>query len=205
MLGMRRAAGLAVVSALAVGCSSPAPSLSPETTESVGVETSPAAPALTNFATDAFAFDYPADWRVINGRLLHVRGYQWIPVVLGTGEWELNCRVKPPASGNFGGVSCGADIFTIAPGEVVVEVYMWQGPFWPIAETPPPGAILLPSGLSASVAQTARSSLWQVYLPRYHRPLVLDARFAGVDSERLRAQVRTLVESITAPATPTTT
>jgi hypothetical protein len=155
---------------------------------------SPSLDVLTRYTNSVFSFDYPAAWPVITDGIGEVRHYEWIPIVLGTGAWELNCHETPPSGDSLGGVSCGADIFTVDPGEVVVEVYLWMTPF--AEETPPPNAVMLPGSLPAVVTDTSSTSLWKIYLAGYPQPLVVDARFAGPDGERFRAQVRRLVESI---------
>lgn len=177
-----------------VGCSSTAPSRSQLAGASALELALPSVDELTRYANGVFAFQYPASWPVIADDMGAVRHYQWIPIVIGTGEWELNCHGTPPSGDSLGGVSCGVDIFTVDPGEVVVEVYLWMTPFG--EETPPPSAALLPGSLPAVVTNTSSTSLWRIYLPGYPQPLVFDARFAGPDSERFRAQIRRLAESI---------
>jgi hypothetical protein len=194
-----RLAPLCVIGLL-VGCSSAPPSRSQLAGASASESAVPSVDELTRYTNRVFSFDYPAAWPVITESIGEVRHYEWIPIVLGTGEWELNCDRIPPSGDSLGGVSCGADIFTVDPGEVVVEVHLWMTPFG--EETPPPNAVMLPAGLPAVVTDTSRTSLWRIYLAGYPQPLVVDARFAGPDGERLRAQVRRLVESIvfTAPS-----
>jgi len=142
----------------------------------------------------AVSFDYPASWRIIQEGI-EAGSYRYIPVVLGTGEWKLNGTVDDAASTSSGCLSCGPDIFTLAPGEIVVEMYTLQGPM-PIPHTPPPTAILLPNGWRATTEDTTRSSTWQVYVPGWLYPLTVDARFADPRSDDARAAVRQAIESL---------
>jgi hypothetical protein len=158
----------------------------------------PTVEALARYINSVFAFEYPASWRVIAGDMGGVRHYQWIPIVIGTGDWKLNCFAIPPSGDSLGGAGCEPDIFTVDPGEIVVEVFMWQTPVG--FETPGPTATTLSSGLVATSTDSATTSLWQVYLEGWPLPLVIDARFAGPDPERFRQEVRSLVESIVVPA-----
>jgi hypothetical protein len=152
-----------------------------------------------HYAADGITFDYPADWRIIE-RDLEARHYQWIPVIVGTGDWTLNCQaIDPP--GDSGGVNCGADIFTVGPNQIVVEISTWLGPIHP-EETPPPEAMPLRSGLFAMVTDSPTSSLWVVYVPGWIGPFTIDARFDERVAEQARADVRSLVESLSvAPPT----
>lgn len=167
----------------------------------IGSTPSPSAD-LARYVNDSFSFDYPATWRVIDEDI-NARHYQWIPVVIGTGDWQLNCQTIPPSGESLGGVTCGADIFTVDPGQVVVEFYTWQGP--PGQEqTPPPIAVALPSGLRATVDDGPTSSTWQIYVPGWMHPLTLEARFADPRAESIRGDIRRLVESlIVLPPPPT--
>lgn len=159
------------------------------------------APTLSHYADDTIRFDYPAAWRIIE-RGINARHYQWIPVVLGTGDWKLNCHAIPPSSGNFGGITCGADIFTVDPGGVVVELYTWHGPPVSVAQTPPPDAVELSSGLKAIVSEGPSTSLWRVYLPEWMAPLTVEARYREPGVEARREEVRAMVESLVAIPQP---
>jgi hypothetical protein len=156
-----------------------------------------AALTLTQFANEygpEFAFDYPSDWRIIE-QGINARHYQWIPVVIGTGDWTLNCQPTPPTSLTGGGITCGADIFTVPPGGVVVEFFSWQGPLG-APETPPPEATELPSGLLSTVAEGPTDTLWRIYIPGWLEPLVVAAQYREPDVELRREQVRVMVESL---------
>jgi hypothetical protein len=156
---------------------------------------------VAHYAADGIGFDYPSDWRIIE-RDLEARHYQWIPVILGTGDWTLNCHPNEPSGDSGGGgVFCGADIFTVGPNQLVVEISTWLGPPHP-EETPPPEAIPLRSGLLAIATETPITSSWAVYVPGWMSPFTIDARFDERDAEQARADVKSLVESFTvAPPT----
>lgn len=156
---------------------------------------------LAHYANDTFSFDYPATWRVIEEGI-NARHYQWIPVVIGSGDWQLNCQAIPPSGESLGGVTCEADIFTVDPGQVVVEFYTWHGPSVP-DQTPPSTAVELPNGLQATVDDGPTTSTWQIYIPGWMHPLTLEARFADPGVEDIRANVRRLVESLIVLPTPT--
>jgi hypothetical protein len=115
--------------------------------------------------------------------------------VIGTGDWQLNCQAIPPSGNSLGGVTCGPDIFTVGAGEIVVEIYTWQGPRGPMV-TLPPAATQLPSGLSATRQDGADTSVWQVYVPNWVSPLVIDARFDPDTADSAEATVQALVESL---------
>lgn len=149
---------------------------------------------LAHYDHDGISFDYPAVWRVMEANI-NARHYQWIPVVIGTGDWQLNCQAIPPSGTSLGGVTCGPDIFTVDAGEIVVEIYAWQGPGGPIV-TPPPTATQLPSGLRATRQDAADTSVWQVYVPNWVSPLVIDARFDPDTADSAEAAVQALVESL---------
>jgi hypothetical protein len=152
------------------------------------------AAVLAHYDHDGISFDYPAAWRVIEANI-NARHYQWIPVVIGTGDWQLNCQAIPPNGNSLGGVTCGRDIFTVDAGEIVVEIYAWQGPGGPIV-TPPPTATQLPSGLPATRQDGADTSVWQVYVPDWVSPLVIEARFDPDTADSAKAAVQALVESL---------
>jgi len=155
---------------------------------------SPSSGQLTQYTSDTLTFDYPSGWRIIEEGI-NARHYQWIPVIIGTGDWQLNCQAIPPSGDSLGGVTCGQDIFTIGPGQVVVEFYTWQGPFGQ-AQTPPPTAFELPNGLAATLEDGTGSSIWKIYVPGWLGPLVVEARFADPGGEAIRADVRRIVESV---------
>ena len=157
-------------------------------------------PDLSHYSADDISFDYPADWRIIE-QGINTRHYQWIPVVLGTGEWMLNCQPVQPSGDIVSGITCGRDIFTVAAGEVVVEMYTWWGPPGLIA-TPPPTAVVLPTGWWATVSDTADASIWQIYVPGWPQPLTVEARFADPGVEGMRAAVKSLVEGLAVSPTP---
>ena len=195
-------AAIAVTAVLAVAAVAVGVSLLPRpagTASPTPAASTSAAPGLAHYAAEGslaggISFDYPADWHIIQQGIV-ARHYQWVPVVLGTGDWHLNCQLIPPSGDSVGGTTCGQDIFTVGTGQIVVEIYAWQGP--PGAtQTPPPGAAVLPAGWRAVVADTASSSTWRIYLPGWLQPLTVEARFAGPDSEDARSQVKRLVESL---------
>jgi hypothetical protein len=150
---------------------------------------------LKHFADDTIAFDYPSDWRVIEMGI-EARHYQWILVVVGTGDWTLNCHAIPPTSVIAGGITCGADSFTVPPGGVVVEMSTWWGPATFELPTPPPTARELPGGLMATVVEGPTTSTWQLYIPGWMQPLTIEARFTEPGAELRRAEVEAMVESL---------
>jgi hypothetical protein len=167
----------------------------------------PSVPSSAPFGTRQYAidyppavsFDYPANWRIIQEGV-EAGSYRYIAVVLGTGDWKLNGTVDPAANPSSGCLSCGPDIFTLAAGEIVVEMYTLEGPM-PIPHTPAPAAILLPNGWRATVEDTTSSSTWQVYVPGWGYPLTVRARFADPGSDDARAALRRAVESLRLVAT----
>ncbi|MGH2401374.1 MAG: hypothetical protein ACRDE6_01570 [Candidatus Limnocylindria bacterium] len=168
---------------------------SPPPPNASSTHANPSLPAgLATYASESFSFEYPGTWRFIE-ESINARHYQWIPVVIGTGDWQLNCRAIPPTGDSLGGVTCGADAFSVGPGQVVVEFYTWQGPLVP-NQKPPPAAIELPNGLRATVDDGPTTSTWQIYIPGWMQPLTLEARFADPGVEDIRADVRRLVESL---------
>jgi hypothetical protein len=184
-------AAVALVLAISPRLIGPAPGSSSE--PSVSSEPSPVAD-LAHYDHNGISFTYPTDWRVIEEGIAP-RHYQWIPVVIGTGGWTLNCQAIPPSGDSLGGVTCGQDIFTVGAGEIVVEIYTWQGPGGPI-QTAPPSATQLPSGWPATREDGTARSVWQIYLPGWLKPLTVEARFDAAMAESARAQVQALVESL---------
>ncbi len=161
---------------------------------------SPAPPGTAHFSglmsASTISFDYPDDWRIIEQNTI-MRHYQVIPVVLGTGDWAPDCQPAVPTDGVVSGITCGpTDVFTVGPGQIVVEIYQWNRLGDTASATAPPGAIQLPSGLWATVTDTATSSTWQIYNLGVDPPTTIEARFADPGAEQLRAAVRSLVQSL---------
>lgn len=182
-------AAVALVVAISPRLIGPAPGSS--VAPSASNESSPAGD-LAHYDHDGISFDYPAEWRVIEEGI-NARHYQWIPVVIGTGDWTLNCQTIPPSGDSLGGITCGQDIFTVGAGEIVVEIYTWQGPGGPI-QTPPPSAVQLASGWPATREDGADTSVWQIYLPGWLKPLTVEAHFDAAMVDSARADVEALVE-----------
>jgi hypothetical protein len=156
------------------------------------------ADGLTRFSirnpdsTGLIAFDYPSYWGVLASDIT-ARHYQWIPAVLGTGEWKLNCQTFLTSVGS--GIQCGQDIFLVDPGEVVVELSTQLGPPMPEDATPPPEAIEIASGLRAHFDETTLD--WQIYIPGWMQPLYFVTSFGPDAVDTHAAEVRALVESFT--------
>jgi hypothetical protein len=148
-----------------------------------------------DYPPPAVSFDYPASWRIIQEGI-EAGAYRYIPVVLGTGHWKVNGAVNAAAEC----FSCGPDLFTLAAGEIVVEMYTMQGPD-PLPHAPPRTAILLPNGWRATIEDATSSSTWRVYVPGWVYPLTVDARFADPGSDDARAAVRRAVDSLLLVAT----
>jgi hypothetical protein len=152
--------------------------------------------ALVTYSSGGLSFDYPAAWTVIASGISARGNHQYIPVVLGTGDWQLNCHSIAPSGDVVSGTSCGADNFVVDAGEAVVALYISSGeasgPNW----TPPPAAEVLVSGLRATVTEGATSSRWLIYVPGSRYPWWIEAHYAEPNVEAARAQVRTLVETL---------
>ena len=150
---------------------------------------------LVHFSNDSFSLDYPANWHVI-AEDLNARHYEWIPLVVGTGDWMIPCETIAPTLDTLGGFHCGRDVYTVPPGGVVVTLTTWQGPGRPFGPSAPPSAFQLESGLMVTVVDTPMTSIWQVYVPGWLTPLTVEARFADPGGEEARAQVKRLVENL---------
>jgi hypothetical protein len=149
---------------------------------------------LTHFSNDVFSLDYPASWRVI-AEDRSARHYEWIPLVVGIGDWMIPCETIAPTQGSLGGFHCGPDDYTVPPGGIVVTLTSWLGPA-PIGPTAPPSAIQLASGIFATVADTPTASVWVLYIPSRPQPLTVEAHFDELGAEDSRAQVARMVESL---------
>jgi hypothetical protein len=172
------------------------PGSSATVTETPNASSSRGSGALVTFSNEVFSLEYPAAWHVI-ARDLTARHYEWIPLVVGTGDWDIPCETVAPTLGTLGGVHCYPDAYSVPAGGVVVTITTSQGPgIPPPYVSAPPGAIQLRDGLFATVVETSSTSVWQVYVPDWMHPLTIEAHFADPGAEELRADVRRLVESL---------
>jgi hypothetical protein len=104
------AGGCAGGSAQATGGSGPA-----------STATAPLLPGIPGrFQGTDFAFDYPPDWSVIAYDESVDLGVDYVVAVVGNGTWHQSCAT----SGNE--ESCGADVFQVPPGGIVLKIY-WRG------------------------------------------------------------------------------
>jgi hypothetical protein len=188
--------GLVAVAVVALvgSLTRPTPSLTPGVSTGVPGGT---VPEFTHYSNDTLSFDYPADWRIIEEGI-ETQHYRSIAVVLGTGDWRLNCVFVPSSDESLGGVSCGPDSFSIQPGGVVVVISTMTGPPVPdeLSPSPPPGAVELPSGVWAEVLEQPQASTWRVYAPGWMHEWTVEARYSDPRVEQSRAAVERLVESL---------
>jgi hypothetical protein len=139
---------------------------------------------LVHYSDNGISFDYPSDWPVITQGLFN--GADWIPIVLGTGEWDEGCN----ADG-----SCGQPLFTLDDDEFVVQLsYQHHGPAAFVYQLPPFDALALDGGLVAAIDDGFRSTRAHFYEPG-RDGFVLDVRLGGEPAEALRAAIRAVVES----------
>ena len=200
-MGGRAAGRLASVwlllCALSSGCASPIPTIRPERTASPPKATAtngtagptPTSQLTAHYGDGDLAFDYPADWPVLEARGL-ADGLNFTIVALGFGEWEPGCV----SVGNS--TSCHPNTLSAEPGKLVVEFLVrGHGPAAFIHDPPPFDAPATYSGLPVVFDDQPELTTATVYLPG-RSPLMVRAVFGVGIADTNRAAVHHMVETI---------
>ena len=172
----------------------------------------PALPAgsLAHFDRDGLAFDYPASWKSsVSGLNM---SYVTILDFVGTGSAVATCNAITPGPNDksLGGTECGAHL-TVAPGEVVVELSLQDGPPRPGPIDPNDPSALDPAakyvtvgGLPAIFEDSGAKLDWTLSVPgqlisRYG----IHVEMKDPGAAQMRAQVEAMVASLHySPAVP---
>jgi hypothetical protein len=197
------AASLFLATSLLLGCGAPLPSISfapssavasrapasPHTTpRATPSQTPSSATLLTHFSEDGLSFDYPAEWPVIAER--EFSGVNWVPIVVGTGEWSNGCE----SSGS--GTVCTGSEFALDPGEVILELSSQiMGPAEAVFDVPSFGARLVDGGLAVDVAEVLNGARAAVHVPG-RRGFVLNLKFGGPVTDSDRAIIDGVIGSL---------
>lgn len=167
------------------------------------------AESLAHFDRDGLAFDYPASWHTsVSGVNLH---YITVLDFLGSGSGMEACEVMTPnPSGIGGGEECAPDL-QISPGEVVVELSIFDGMGREDPIDPTDSAALAAGekyvtvgGLPATFAVNASPGFlvpsgltWTLSVPKEPGArYIIEATLKDPGIDQMRAQVEALVASI---------
>jgi hypothetical protein len=172
------------------------PGLAGETSSSISPSGAPSSIGTEHYTVPGWlSFDYPGNWSIITDRVSAPN--REIVVTLGIGGWSDNCHPLPATSTAGGGFECGADIWTVPPEGVVVQVYTHFGIGAPPPEPIPAEAIPLPNGGSFIQRDSSGSAdQWWLWPPNGSPTYYVEARYGADNVDGGRAQVTELVRSI---------
>jgi hypothetical protein len=112
-----------------------------------------------HFENGQWAFDYSTDWPVLAGGF-DSGMVEHVIAVLGQGTWREGCVYAE------NGVSCGADTFDVAPGGILVKVYLWYGgPAVPCRGDTGGNATLVDQAVRQRADASGSTTTWEIRMP----------------------------------------